>query len=83
MVCTGAWNGMIFDTDGKFFGQRSTSISNNPFIGPNLTSACTKNDAWNGYICNKDDFAIVEFENIGWDRQRVMNGPVFIDNSVW
>lgn len=56
------------DMDGSFLGAKWTAISHAPGVGENLPF-CTKYPTWNnGYLCESNQLAILEFESIAPDK---------------
>jgi hypothetical protein len=82
--CTGKWNVLVHDTDGKFLETDgpSSAISNNTWYGPNVTT-CTRNDKWNGYHCKDDRTAVLYFVSIAPDYNKRLYSPVILTNGVF
>lgn len=66
------------DHDGSFLGQPGTLVANNSWIGEG-ESGCTFNAAINGYICNRDDLAVLQYESIAPDFNLRIMWPVTLN----
>jgi hypothetical protein len=80
ILCTGKTNYVIQDHDGSFLGYPGTILANNSVLGENEPN-CTYNADINGYICNRTDFAVLEYESIAPDFNTRIMWPVNL--SYW
>lgn len=80
LLCTGFNNYIIQDHDGSFMGSPGTIVANNSWIGDN-EPGCTFNSAINGYVCARDDLAVLEYESIAPDFNTRIMWPVSL--SYW
>jgi hypothetical protein len=75
LLCTGKQNYLITDWSGTFFGAPGTIIANNSVIGENEHD-CHYNSHMNGYMCNRTDFAVLEYQSIAPDFKTRIMWPV-------
>jgi hypothetical protein len=80
ILCTGKNNYVVQDNDGAFLGTPGTLLANNSWLGANEPN-CTFNSYINGYICNRTDFAVLEYESIAADFNTRIMWPVNV--SYW
>lgn len=78
ILCTGMNNYIIQDHDGTFLGQPGTLVANNSWVGTG-ESGCTFNVAMNGYVCLRDDIAVLEYESIAPDFNTRIMWPVMLN----
>lgn len=77
MDCTGKINILVQDMTGDFLGAKGSIISNNEGVGDGLKDSCTYSPEWNGFKCtNGNDLAMLEFEGIGPDKNKLLSSPV-------
>jgi hypothetical protein len=84
LLCTGKNNYLVQDHDGSFLGSPGTLVANNSWIGAGEAS-CTYNSYINGYICIRDDLAVLEYESIAPDFNTRIMWPVTMNywGSNW
>jgi hypothetical protein len=75
IICTGKHNYQITDWTGGFFPSPATVIGNNSVIGGN-EPGCTFSSSMNAYLCNRTDFATLEYQSIAPDFNRRIMWPV-------
>lgn len=75
ILCTGFQNYLIQDFNGSFFGQRGTIVPNNSLIGTN-ESSCTFSQPMNAYMCQREDFGVLEYQNVAADFNTRIMWPV-------
>lgn len=75
----------MHDFTGDFLSPtKKAAISHNEDVGPKLAGKCTQLKEWNeGYNCEGDDFALLEWESVAPDRQARMHAPVRVTNSKY
>jgi len=78
LLCTGNNNYLVQDHDGSFLGQPGTLVANNSWVGEG-ESGCTFNPSINGYICFRDDLAVLEYESIAPDFNLRIMWPVTLN----
>jgi hypothetical protein len=72
LLCTGFQNYLVQDHTGQFLGSRATIIPNNSVVATNETG-CTFSSPMNAYFCQRDDFAVLEYQNVAADfKSRIM-----------
>lgn len=72
-MCTGRKNVYVQDMDGKLLGATTSITSYNPEVGFKLPY-CQHITEWNGFKCTGNKLAVLEFFNMGEDRQLVLDG---------
>lgn len=78
LLCTGMNNYIIQDHDGSFLGFAGTLIANNSVIG-NAEAGCVANSVMNGHVCQRNDFAVLEYESIAPDFNARIMWPVTLN----
>jgi hypothetical protein len=77
ILCTGFNNYLIQDHTGDFFGFEGSIVANNSDFGGNENS-CTFSITMNSYLCQRSDFAALEYQNVAADFQTRIMWPVYL-----
>lgn len=79
-ACTGRNNYIIEDHSGSFMGFNGTLIPNNSWVGGNEQN-CNIAPLMNGYVCNRTDVAVLEYESVAKDYNTRIVWPIELSYS--